>query len=127
MSTYLDAFRESYTINWVGELNSSRKPLLQREEDGKTVDDTYAANGAKMLMWIPIISHVIATLFFIDSIKEIRDKRPSPLSIMMISRAVFAVIVPPLLIPIDLVGTLVKLCIDAVNARKAKTQPAPAT
>ena len=104
--TFLDDFRESYTLNWQTEKDSY-------EYDVCPPDEAISGNICKMLMWIPIISHIFATVMLVKFIKNYKLADASRNDILWISRCLIALTVPPLLIPIDLVGTLVKFCADA--------------
>ena len=105
--TFLDNFRKSYTFNWQTEKDSNGYNVCAAHE---AIGD----NVMKMLMWIPIISHIFATMLLYASVQDIKDYGSvSRSNILFISRSVIALTIPPLLIPIDLLGTLVKFCVDA--------------
>lgn len=107
--TFLDDFRYVYTLNRKDEVNSNNYPVCPHE-----VDDH---NVMKMLMWIPVISHILALALGLSVvIPSIKDSGFSRRNVMLISRCVIAFTVPPLLMPIDLVGHAVKYFADARSA-----------
>lgn len=108
--TFLDDFRESYTLNWQTEKDS-------RGDDVCAAGKAISNNIIKMLMWIPIISHIFATIMLVDFIKNYKLAHATRDDILMISRCAIALTIPPLLIPIDLVGTAVKYFVDAKNKK----------
>lgn len=119
MTAHLNNFRFFYTLNYAGEEGSPGSGLLPLERD-----EALFYSLSKMSMWIPIISHVTSTIFLVVMYKECKGEKNAAWPFATaVSRAVFAIICPPILIPIDLIGTLVKLVIDHMNKRKAIAHP----
>ena len=121
MASHLDVFGRVYTLNYEGERNPciSEAIILSKSCARET-------NTWKMLMWIPVVAQIVGTMLLIDAIDDYKKdtyKRDLQ-NIAMISRCVIAITATPLLIPIDVVGTLVKLCLNWINRiQKEKYQP----
>lgn len=110
MTTHLDNFRRYYTINYTGERDSRNFPISNN-------------NFFKIAMWVPVVSYLFSIIVLKAAYEGLTSddpyKRLTKSEVATyISRAVFGIVLPPLLIIIDLVGTLVKLVIDAMNKNK---------
>lgn len=108
--THLDNFRYVYTINQKNEKFSDGDKVAKGE------------NMGKMLMWIPIVSHVMSVTLLIGVFSKEEKKDPTSLKVAKISRCAIGIVFCPLLIAIDLVGTAVKCCIDAKIKHDAAKQ-----
>lgn len=102
---HLDNFRFAYTINWSGEPFSTPEAELNGPFDGMIL------STLKILMWAPVISQIAAIILFVGVCKD-KDMKKST-ACALISRGVIGFFATPLLIPIDIVGTLVKIVINA--------------
>lgn len=103
----LDNFRLIYTYNFPNESLST----------GEAVHHPIRRTGFKILGALPVISFGYAALYIWSLYADYKDLKQST-RVCIVSRIVFSIITPPLLIPIDLIGTLVKLVIDALDKRK---------
>lgn len=108
MSIHLDNFRMVYTLNYPG------------EEDSEYDDIDPKFNLLKILTWVPVIAHIAIFIFSITKGKEVlgclfnsdASSSDRTLALAGVSRCAIAFFATPLLLPIDLVGTAVKLYID---------------
>lgn len=110
MQTHLDNFRKVYTLNYNNEKDSQSRLVSNY-------------NFVKIAMWVPVISHIFALVLFMGAHEGLTSKNPSlrtskSEAVAYISRGIIGCVIPPLLMVIDLVGTFVKIVIDAINLRK---------
>lgn len=126
MKTYhIDNFRLAYTINYPGEKNEDPVYLNYKKYWEPATDNTFRTNLGKIVMWFPIIAQILGIVLVVAGVSDIIDqKRVNAQTAAILSRGVIGIVAFPFLIPIDLVGTIVKLCLDHYRKKKALLQQA---